>query len=144
MKKPIYILGINESHVASAALLRDGQIIACASEERFTRKKGQWGYPVRSIDYCLKEAGISPNEVDTVVFGFKNLSLFIHGNPSQKISKFSIGIIRLTRRMRSIVMVLIGAFPPLFSVYDFLYKTVYAWFLWFFFCYLSFFPAHMR
>ncbi len=47
------ILGITDSHCSTAALLVDGQIVACASEERFTRKKNQGGYPQHSIDYCL-------------------------------------------------------------------------------------------
>jgi carbamoyltransferase len=47
------ILGITDSHCSTAALLVDGQIIACASEERFTRRKNQGGYPQQSIDYCL-------------------------------------------------------------------------------------------
>ncbi|MBI5153347.1 MAG: carbamoyltransferase [Parcubacteria group bacterium] len=132
MKNHIYILGINESHVASAALLRDGEIIACASEERFTRNKGQWGYPKKAIDYCLKEAGILPAEVDTVVFGFKNLSLFIHGKPTQKVSVLSRGIVRITRNMRSHVMSLMGFFPWFYTLYDIFYKTGYTWFLWYF------------
>ncbi len=129
-ERPVYILGINESHVASAALLRDGEIIACASEERFTRNKGQWGYPAKAIDYCLDYAGILPREVDMVVFGFKNLSLFIHGNPSQEVSTFTSALIRFTRSMRTWIMFLIGAAPWAYRIYDFLYKTAYSWFLW--------------
>ena len=48
------ILGINDSHCATAALLVDGRILACVSEERFTRKKNQAGYPKRSVEYCLR------------------------------------------------------------------------------------------
>lgn len=69
----MYILGINESHTATAALLKDGEIIACASEERFTRKKGQAGFPKRAILYCLSSASISINDVSLVVFGFQDL-----------------------------------------------------------------------
>lgn len=73
----MYILGINEGRVATAALLKDGEIIACVSEERFTRKKGQVGYPARSIAYCLEHAGISMDQVDRVVFGAKNPTVAI-------------------------------------------------------------------
>ncbi|MBI3486288.1 hypothetical protein HY025_05125 [Candidatus Daviesbacteria bacterium] len=59
MSSSSYILGINESHNASAALFKDSQIIACVSEERFTRKKLQSGTPKNAIDYCLNFAGIS-------------------------------------------------------------------------------------
>ncbi|MBI1724689.1 MAG: hypothetical protein HYR52_03515 [Candidatus Tectomicrobia bacterium] len=47
------VLGINDSHCATAALVVDGRVAACASEERFTRKKNEGGYPRRSVEYCL-------------------------------------------------------------------------------------------
>ena len=47
------ILGITDSHCATAALLVDGRIVACVSEERFTRRKNEGGYPRQSVDYCL-------------------------------------------------------------------------------------------
>jgi len=49
-------------------LLRDGEIIAAAQEERFTRKKHDAGFPAHAIHYCLKEAGIAANDIDNVVF----------------------------------------------------------------------------
>lgn len=66
MNKPSYILGINESHTASAALLKDGEIIAAAAEERFTRKKLQAGIPKGAIKFCLDFAKISPADIDLV------------------------------------------------------------------------------
>ncbi|NLY74383.1 MAG: carbamoyltransferase [Firmicutes bacterium] len=66
---PEYILGISAFyHDSAAALLRDGEIIAAAAEERFTRKKGDSGFPSRAIEYCLKEAGIDAGRLDHVVF----------------------------------------------------------------------------
>ena len=63
------ILGISAFyHDSAAALLQDGQIIAAAQEERFTRKKHDAGYPRKSIDYVLGEAGIKIGEVDHVAF----------------------------------------------------------------------------
>ena len=65
---PLSIMG----HDSAAALVRDGRLIAFASEERFTRVKhgfnlaGQTVLPKHAIEYCLKEAGISWNEVDLV------------------------------------------------------------------------------
>ena len=47
------ILGITDSHCATAAPLVDGRIVACVSEERFTRRKNEGGYPRQSVDYCL-------------------------------------------------------------------------------------------
>src|SRR3989304_6782105 len=68
----MYILGINESHTATAALISNGKLIACASEERFSRIKLHIGLSVKSIDYCLKLAGIKIDDIDLVVFGTKN------------------------------------------------------------------------
>lgn len=66
MKKPIYILGISESHTATAALLKDGEIIACVSEERFTRKKLQPGIPTQAIKFCLDFAKIGFNDITEI------------------------------------------------------------------------------
>ena len=64
-----WILGIAAYyHDSSAALLRDGEIVAAAQEERFTRKKHDAGYPRRAIDYCLAEAGIGIGDCDHIVF----------------------------------------------------------------------------
>ena len=60
------VLGINETHCATAAVLRDGRIVGCASEERFTRLKNGAGYPRRAIDALLRELGIGPPEIDLV------------------------------------------------------------------------------
>jgi len=63
------ILGISAFyHDSAAALVRDGEIIAAAQEERFTRKKHDPEFPENAIDYCLKEAGISAAQIDHVVF----------------------------------------------------------------------------
>lgn len=63
------ILGISAYyHDAAACLVRDGEIIAAAQEERFTRKKHDAQFPVNAIFYCLKEAEIEPHEVSHVVF----------------------------------------------------------------------------
>lgn len=66
---PDYILGISAYyHDSAASLIKDGQIIAAAQEERFTRKKGDERFPVDAIAYCLREAGIDVPELDHVVF----------------------------------------------------------------------------
>ncbi|HZA57134.1 MAG TPA: carbamoyltransferase N-terminal domain-containing protein, partial [Candidatus Udaeobacter sp.] len=63
------ILGIScYFHDASAALLRDGQLIAAAEEERFTRKKHDYEFPQHAIDFCLKMGGIDSLDLDYVVF----------------------------------------------------------------------------
>ncbi|MFA5089662.1 MAG: carbamoyltransferase [Candidatus Omnitrophota bacterium] len=63
------ILGIScFYHDSAAALIRDGEIIAAAQEERFSRKKHDFGFPVHSIKWCLEEAGITSLDLDLVAF----------------------------------------------------------------------------
>jgi len=65
----MYILGISAFyHDSAAALLRDGEIVAAAQEERFTRRKHDPGFPGHAIEYCLGEAGIGWQDVDHVAF----------------------------------------------------------------------------
>ena len=65
----MFILGISAYyHDSAACLLKDGEIIAAAQEERFTRKKHDARFPKNAIQYCLEEAGISSNQIDNVVF----------------------------------------------------------------------------
>lgn len=64
-----YILGLScFYHDSAAVILRDGDIVAAAQEERFTRKKHDFGFPHNAIEYCLKEAGITKNEINFVAF----------------------------------------------------------------------------
>ena len=65
----MYLLGISAFyHDSAACLLKNGEIVAAAQEERFTRKKHDAGFPHYSIQYCLKEAGIPASQIDNVVF----------------------------------------------------------------------------
>ena len=73
----MYILGISAFyHDAAAALIKDGEIIAAAQEERFSRVKHDLDFPRQSIDYCLREAGITMDEVEYVGFYDKPLLKF--------------------------------------------------------------------
>jgi carbamoyltransferase len=72
-----YILGIScYYHDSAAALVRDGEIIAAAQEERFTRKKHDFNFPEQAIRYCLQEAGITAADLSSVVFYDKPLLKF--------------------------------------------------------------------
>ena len=65
------ILGINTYHAdTSACLIKNGHLIAAAEEERFTRIKHYSGFPVNSIKFCLKKAGVSFNEIDYITVNF--------------------------------------------------------------------------
>lgn len=71
------ILGVScYYHDAAAALLMDGNLIAAAEEERFTRKKHDSSYPKNAITFCLKQAGLTPADLDYVVFYEKPLVKF--------------------------------------------------------------------
>ena len=64
-----YLLGVSAYyHDSAAALLKDGEIIAAAQEERFTRIKQDSDFPINAIKYCLKEAGIEIEDLDGVVY----------------------------------------------------------------------------
>ena len=65
----MYTLGIScYYHDSAAALLKDGKVISAVEEERFSRKKFDDEFPELAIDFCLKEAGISSNQLDYVAF----------------------------------------------------------------------------
>jgi carbamoyltransferase len=75
----MYILGINAAfHDTAAALVKDGKIIAAAEEERFTHIKhgkrpipfSTWELPFHAIDYCLRTAGITLQDVDRIAYSF--------------------------------------------------------------------------
>jgi len=61
------VLGVHIGHNSTAAILIRGRIVACVSEERFTRIKNQGGIPIRSIRYVLHNAGIKPENLDLIV-----------------------------------------------------------------------------
>ena len=65
----MYVLGLSfYYHDGSAALVKDGVVLAAAEEERFTRRKHDPGYPEKAIAFCLRQAGITIDQVDHVVF----------------------------------------------------------------------------
>lgn len=64
----MYVLGISRVHDSAAALLRDGEILAFAEEERFTRVKHDGRFPAEAIRFCLDHAGITLADVDHVAY----------------------------------------------------------------------------
>jgi len=71
------ILGISAYyHDSAACLVRDGEIVAAAQEERFTRKKHDHEFPQNAVDFCLERAGIEAGELDLVAFYDKPLLKF--------------------------------------------------------------------
>jgi carbamoyltransferase len=85
----MYILGLNAFHAdSSAAIFKDGIMIAATEEERFTRVKHWAGFPTQAIKFCLREAGITLNEVAYITIGrdprakFLNKLNYLRKNPS--------------------------------------------------------------
>ena len=73
----VKILGISAFyHDSAAVILIDGEIVAAAQEERFTRKKHTEDFPANAIKYCLEESGCSIDDLDAVVFYDKPLLKF--------------------------------------------------------------------
>jgi carbamoyltransferase len=65
-KAPVYILGISDSHLSTACLLKDGEVVGCMSEERFTREKNQCAYPEQAIEFLLRQTEVSSDEITAV------------------------------------------------------------------------------
>src|SRR5213080_5301726 len=63
------VLGISAFyHDSAAAIVRDGEIVGAAQEERFTRKKHDANFPANALRYCVQEAGVAWNDIDFVTF----------------------------------------------------------------------------
>lgn len=98
------VLGISALyHDAAACLVRDGEIIAAAQEERFTRIKHDMSMPVNAIEYCLKEGKIEKEEIDIVVF---------YDNPLYTLDRFLKNIAVANGDTKDIVD---RSFEPMFS-----------------------------
>ena len=92
-----YILGISAFyHDSAACLLRNGEIVAAAQEERFTRKKGDASFPTHAIHYCLSAGGVSPGDLTAVAFYDKPLLKF------ERILETYLGVV--PRGLRSFLM----------------------------------------
>ena len=76
-EKTTYILGISAFyHDSAACLVRDGELVAAAQEERFTRKKFDAGFPAHAIRYCLEAGNIKLNGLKYIAFYDKPLIKF--------------------------------------------------------------------
>ena len=73
----MHILGIScFYHDSAACLVKDGDILAAAQEERFSRKKHDAGFPAEAVKYCLAEGGVGPGGIDAVAFYDKPITKF--------------------------------------------------------------------
>ena len=86
------IIGIHDGHDASVALMVDGKIIFAAQEERFSRLKGDYGFPKRAVEEMFKFSGLKPSEIDLVTVGSdqnEDLGLRVYLNNSNYITQFT-------------------------------------------------------
>jgi carbamoyltransferase len=112
----LIILGINAFHGdSSACLLRDGQLLAAAEEERFRRVKHWAGFPSQAIAYCLREAAVSLADVDHVAVNhdgraqrLKKIAYVLTERPSVNVV---LDRIRARGRRQQLPELLDGAFP---------------------------------
>lgn len=120
----MYILGIYNTHNSTAAILKDGEVLACASEERFTGIKNFYGFPKNAIDYCLKEAGISSDQLDLVVIPYK-YGAPIHSVRSSK-KDLSLNLLIAVYKVAGVVRRIWGdiafRFPSLLPIGQFMFR----------------------
>jgi carbamoyltransferase len=101
--KPVNILGISAYyHDSAACLVRDGEIVAAAQEERFTRVKHDPSFPSHAVSFCLREGGLTSQDLDYVAFYEKPLVKF-----------------------ERILMTTLGGFPRTYPVFR---ESMVAWF----------------
>lgn len=126
MKKSIYILGIYNGHNATAVLLRDGEIIACVSEERFVGVKNYLGFPKRSIAWCLSYAGITPKDLDAVALPYTvEVPLYIEDGKSADPRVTAVTLLyKSTKMPRAVWGVIVRVLPFLRPLGWYLYMTV--------------------
>ncbi|MFN3532495.1 MAG: carbamoyltransferase [Candidatus Brocadia sp.] len=70
-RESVIVLGINNMHDASAAIVVDGNVVAASEEERFSRCKHHIGFPAGAIRYCLDEAGVTMKDLDAVALSWR-------------------------------------------------------------------------
>ena len=104
----MYILGVQGiSHDTSACLLKDGAIVAAVEEERFVGAKHTAKFPVHSIRYCLKEAGITLEEVDYLASGW--------ASPWTFFKKTSGNVFRVLRKSKSVITEIVVPFVTILN-----------------------------
>jgi carbamoyltransferase len=117
------ILGINEGHMSSAALIQDGKLTAAICEERFSRNKNEMGYPKRSIQYCLETAGITKSDIDQI--GTVTLELPAINEAIKRYSTFGIDEYLKENELYWKPKLLENKNPNFFSIFPVLDNDVY-------------------
>lgn len=116
------ILGFGQTHTATACLLVDDEVVACASEERFTRVKSTTAFPRRAIDYVLSETGLDPDDLDGVAHSFRH-PLTGFGISNRRLSGGLASAVSGTREYTNRFLAVVPSLEPMFrSPYERLYQ----------------------
>jgi len=113
----MYILGISIDHNSTACLLKDGEIVGCVSEERFSRIKNHWGVPLKAINYLLTSNNIKLSEVDYIAVD--DICGINRGNPDKR--KQALESITKKSKSQRFLSKIAYNFPRFF---DFYYNSV--------------------
>ena len=123
------ILGINASHLATACLFRDGEILACISEERLTGIKNQSGLPILAIKKVLDMGKCEPEDIDAVAFSFEDMAInsgfaVLGGGEGQIGKKFWSPLMSAAWRLKEWALAVIPWTRHLYvPIQDFYYKV---------------------
>lgn len=109
----MYILGISGLyHDSAACIIKDGDIIAAAQEERFTRIKHDASLPVNAISYCLEAAAIKPEELEAVVY---------YDNPMMTLDRFMNNVLSMGNESKTLIE---QSFEQMFSYKLWIHKEI--------------------
>lgn len=114
-------VGFYKGHNATACILRDGKILAAASEERFIRVKNADVFPINAIKYCLNEAGIKAQDVDLYIRTYTHPEAFVAPSGETRMPI----LIYLLTFILAFARKLLLIFPPLISLARAMYDLIY-------------------
>jgi len=117
-KTDIITLGLNLYHGATACLLKNGEILGCVSEERFSRKKNEMGIPEKAIKHLLSQNNISAEDIDLVGLGGSWPTALLVASNVKRGKSLTATLINLSGEV-------LYRFPALNGLYNFLHQNLY-------------------
>ena len=126
----MYILGVSESHNSTLCLLKDGKILYCISEERLTRRKNEWGFPLRAYEYVMGKENIGPNDLDSVVLSMRNPIVYLHAE-RQGVDQAADSLVKaVAPGFKTVSDYLMYKYAPYEKLYNVFYDVLYKKFFW--------------
>lgn len=119
-----YFLGVYCIHNSTAAIFKNGHLIAAVSEERFTGLKNQEGIPLQAVAYCLEQAGITSNNLTKIGISHKVHPMISSKDLKPVDGSFILHIFKMILKLRSLWNYLIFYFPLFYGVTDFFYSCM--------------------